>query len=738
MTLMNGTRVRSHFNYLENTMLHSTQTQAVHGLDNLSFIRTSVMNALRTDCIETEVDSLVEESRNNIGLFEATDSWLADNIATLPEIVGGEVLIQFDDSRGYKQQKYQSLSDSLWVITMKQVQYHSSVNYDLLSAAYANWICDNVYTKHESLGRDLLERVKVTAEQMVDVAKSALTLMQEQNIITTNLVREVVRLQGGNNITARVYKLTPEFTVILNEYINTMRVAASMKCRPLQHMPKDWVSMNEGVADNANLKLVARAKVKTNIIAPKVLEAVNKLQRVRFVVAPCILEAAKDMVMNRSLYTSAHKDYFSDKELNSEAFDLYSEIANYANKEFYFPVTMDSRGRMYYRGGLVSPQGVDFCKAACQFAEFKKLGTTGFRAIALHTANVCGMDKVSINKRVAWVRDNWDTIMNIETHRCIRKQFKGADVFQALVACKELQRLAQLEGEWSEKTSNLVCHQDGTCNGLQHMAAITGDRKTAIAVNCVASGYDEEPKDVYGIVAKEALKYAAGIPLDMIGKYGRDMSKNPVMVTSYGASESTIVSNTASFLKRKSEDATSAQEVGEAYLEAISNVAGAVTQLTDALVTRVSYAVEAGKKKFTWLTADGFLASTVYHDDEQLAVRVGLFHVRKRNVGKAPLDARKTAQAMAPNFVHSIDSTHLRMTVNACDHELVTVHDSIGSHPCDYFETARMVREKFALVHNCYDALGDLCEGMDQPKPEFPREGDYNAREALESVYIFS
>lgn len=719
-------------------MLHSTQTQAVHGLDNLSFIRTSVMNALRTDCIETEVDSLVEESRNNIGLFEATDAWLADNIAALPEIVGGEVLIMFEDSRGYRQQKYQSLSDSMWVIAMKQVQYHLSVNYDLLATAFANWICDNVYIKREELGRDLLERVKVTPEQMIEHAKATLVCMQEQDIIGSNLVRKVIQLQAGNNITAKVYELTTDFTQKLNTYINDMRVAASMKCRPLQHMPKDWVSMNEGIADNANIKLVARAKVKTNTIAPKVLEAVNKLQRVRFVVAPCILDAAKDMVMNKSLYQNAHKGYFSDKELNKEAFDLYAEIAQYANKEFYFPVTMDTRGRMYYRGGLISPQGVDFCKAACQFAEYKKLGTTGFRAIALHTANVCGMDKVSINKRVKWVQDNWETIMQVQSHRCIRKAFKGADVFQALVACKELQRLAELEGEWSEKTSNLVCHQDGTCNGLQHMAAITGDRKTAIAVNCVASTYDEEPADVYGIVAEAAVKYAEGIPLDMINKFGRDMSKNPVMVTSYGAQESTIIANTAAYLKRKKEDATSAEQVGKAYLDAISDVAGAVTQLTDALVTRVSYAVEAGKKKFTWVTADGFKASTVYHDDEQLAVRVGLFHVRKRNVGKAPLDARKTAQAMAPNFVHSIDSTHLRMTINACDHELVSVHDSIGSHPCDYFETARMVREKFALVHNCYDALGDLCEGMDQPKPEFPREGDYNAREALESVYIFS
>lgn len=42
-------------------------------------------------------------------------------------------------------------------------------------------------------------------------------------------------------------------------------------------------------------------------------------------------------------------------------------------------------------------------------------------------------------------------------------------------------------------------HQDGTCNGLQHYAAIGGDAQGAEAVNLVAG---DEPADVYGKVAK--------------------------------------------------------------------------------------------------------------------------------------------------------------------------------------------------------------------------------------------
>lgn len=413
----------------------------------------------------------------------------------------------------------------------------------------------------------------------------------------------------------------------------------------------------------------------------------------------------------------------------------------YKDKEFYFPVTMDQRGRMYYRGGLLSPQGVDFCKAAMQFAEKKPLGIDGSKAMYIHLANVCGQDKLPIDERIQWVFNNWGMLINIKTHRDVRKQLKGADTFQALVACHELSRLQQWIadcGEVADFMSGLVCHQDGTCNGLQHMAAITGDRKTAEAVNCTASNWDESPSDVYGLVAKAAQSHAEGSPKQMITDYGRKMAKNPVMVTSYGATPSTIVNNIGKFLTENGQNIANAQDIGDAYLEAINDTAGAVTQLTEAISSRVTFALEAGMKKFSWRTADGFLASTQYKDDEHMAVRVGLFYTRKRGMGSAPIDTRKTAQAMAPNFIHSIDATHLRMVVNDCDHELVTVHDSIGSHASDFFTTGESIRKNFVRVHTEYDALQDLCNAIKQPLPEFPRAGDYKVEEALKSAYLFS
>jgi len=51
--------------------------------------------------------------------------------------------------------------------------------------------------------------------------------------------------------------------------------------------------------------------------------------------------------------------------------------------------------------------------------------------------------------------------------------------------------------------SSLPVHQDGTCNGLQHYAALGGDDQGAKQVNL---GVTERPSDVYSFVAKMVEK----------------------------------------------------------------------------------------------------------------------------------------------------------------------------------------------------------------------------------------
>lgn len=70
------------------------------------------------------------------------------------------------------------------------------------------------------------------------------------------------------------------------------------------------------------------------------------------------------------------------------------------------------------------------------------------------------------------------------------------DPWQCLATCMELH--AALEsGDPFSFASSLPIHQDGTCNGLQHYAALGGDDRGARQVN-LSSG--DRPSDVYSHV----------------------------------------------------------------------------------------------------------------------------------------------------------------------------------------------------------------------------------------------
>jgi DNA-directed RNA polymerase len=74
---------------------------------------------------------------------------------------------------------------------------------------------------------------------------------------------------------------------------------------------------------------------------------------------------------------------------------------------------------------------------------------------------------------------------------------KADDPWQCLATCMEL-RAALESGNPHGYMSALPVHQDGTCNGLQHYAALGGDDQGAKQVNLDIT---DRPSDVYTFVA---------------------------------------------------------------------------------------------------------------------------------------------------------------------------------------------------------------------------------------------
>lgn len=79
---------------------------------------------------------------------------------------------------------------------------------------------------------------------------------------------------------------------------------------------------------------------------------------------------------------------------------------------------------------------------------------------------------------------------------------KADDPWQCLATCMEL-RAALESSDPHAYMSSLPVHQDGTCNGLQHYAALGGDANGAAQVNLSVT---DRPSDVYTYVANMVEK----------------------------------------------------------------------------------------------------------------------------------------------------------------------------------------------------------------------------------------
>ena len=177
--------------------------------------------------------------------------------------------------------------------------------------------------------------------------------------------------------------------------------------------------------------------------------------------------------------------------------------------------------------------GDDLSRGLLKFAEAKPLGERGLRWLKIHLSNLYGYDKASFDERVQFVHDHLEDIYDSATKPLDGKGWwrTADDPWQCLACCMELR--AALESPDPLKfESNLPVHQDGTCNGLQHYAALGGDQAGARQVNLDVT---ERPSDVYTHVAQmvekviaEDMKIGNKHAIALSGKISRKVVKQTV------------------------------------------------------------------------------------------------------------------------------------------------------------------------------------------------------------------
>jgi DNA-directed RNA polymerase len=193
-------------------------------------------------------------------------------------------------------------------------------------------------------------------------------------------------------------------------------------------------------------------------------------------------------------------------------FQLETARAFAKEPRIYFPHSIDFRGRAYPIPPTLNHIGSDVARGLLKFANRKELGTVGLQWLKIHLANLYGFDKASLREREQFAMDNLANIYDSASNPLSGERWwtKAEDPWQCLACCMELKNAFD-SPDPTRYESQLPVHQDGTCNGLQHYAALGGDHAGARQVNLEPS---DRPQDIYtgvaelvkGMVAEDAKK----------------------------------------------------------------------------------------------------------------------------------------------------------------------------------------------------------------------------------------
>ncbi len=438
------------------------------------------------------------------------------------------------------------------------------------------------------------------------------------------------------------------------------------------------------------------------------------------------------------------------------------EVARaYLNEVFYFPHNVDFRGRAYPMVPFFNYMGADPARSLLKFANGKELGEKGLSWIKIHLASLYGLSKATFEERQKFTDDNISEVFDSATRPLDGNRWwlKADDPWQCLGACIELKAALQ-SPDPRRFVSHLPVHQDGTCNGLQHYAALGGDILGASQVNLEPG---DRPSDIYNTVAdmvraEIVAEAAQGDKVAQVLQHSitRKVVKQTVMTTVYGV---TFVGalrqirrqlDNVVFPNRETEIAANVS-VARKTLKMLSTLFSGATEIQGWLsdcAKAISRAVTpeqilslrkpsedkdknsplakralTGEKPKRAKDEQLFLSPVIwtsplkmpivqpYRENTTQFVRTCLQKISITAPKLTdPCHRRKQLQAFPPNFIHSLDASHMMLTVLKCNEVGLTfaaVHDSFWTHAGDVDTMNQILREAFIRLHS-EDIIGRL------------------------------
>ena len=544
--------------------------------------------------------------------------------------------------------------------------------------------------------------------------------------------------------------------------------------------------------DKSVIKTWDKSKEKkfTQYLNAPFIKAIDKLQATRWLVNPdvheAILQQWDSFIKVEEFKGEDEKEndklYQRQASKNREVKEVMAIAAKWLGTEFSFYLDADYRGRLYYSEPFFNFQGSDIARGQLMFAKGRLFDSTASFWLGVHTAcaynqsygideipdwvttdycsaleeeelDTISVDKMTLEDRAMWTQQNIDVI--VEAGK--RKEFmhEAEKSISFLACCIEWYKYSQSKGDFYTR---LPIPIDGANNGWQHLGAMSKDDKTGKLVGLVPT---EVQNDFYVQVAKRLTQRMPEwfeerqIPMKHIRK---GIAKRGAMTRAYSCGQKKMSESMYSdcyqfgFTEEYNISTWDCDELSSQVIRAIQEVCPGpldtmryLQRLADQEIANWArdYGTDRGKG-IEWLTPSGF--PVVYECYRTRPVKVDCYgfatptgEIRFKHVIREKTDIpdrRGFMCGISPNFVHSMDASHMALVVAGWEGSFGAVHDSFSTHACDVEELMTTTRKEFVKIYdkeNFYDSI-PFGRGYNG---DVPTIGTLSITEVKESDYFF-
>ncbi|MDB4616758.1 hypothetical protein OAE23_01500 [Synechococcus sp. AH-551-E11] len=479
-------------------------------------------------------------------------------------------------------------------------------------------------------------------------------------------------------------------------------------------------------------------------------------------------------------------------ELKAESPRRVAHMAEqFRDEQFYFPWYLDSRGRLYPTVTGLSPQGADYAKALLKSATGAPLteDTRRDMLISIATAGAFeGVDKKDFFERMTWAEKfvQTDGFLAMVNEPMDNRIWMDADEpFSFLALCEEYKAV------FIDETRSRVYvffGRDQTCSGVQILSAIIQDPKAAYFTNVLVT---EEPKDLYGEVAREAqilmqdrtwldkqmeareakrlsanakrkpdrqIEPRWTFPVDP-AVHDRKTNKTQAMTCGYGATIMTRYKAIKKALAKKEKAGSicpihpgDLNIVCKAGIDGMEVAFPAYMELNKWFKKFATAVIKAGGEHIQWTTPSGMFVKQEYRVPEFKQINTyaaGGGHYSELHLAQgeqAAIDTgygdpalSKSCSAIAANWTHSLDGSIMQLGLTDVDPsiDVLTVHDCVYCLSGYFGEVIPKFRK---AMHNVVTSpvLENLLEenGVLETM-SLPPIGELDVSQIKESPYLF-